>query len=92
MFLQNDRYPEMMRSIIYLCLLFSFKVEAQTVMVTNLVTAAPSFREVDGKLYNNQKSVLWEQKKSKVVQVEADHLIVDTYQEQVLYETTQRQV
>jgi hypothetical protein len=45
-----------------LCLLLLAAVisqAAETILTTNLVLAAPSFREVDGKLYNIDKSVLW---------------------------------
>jgi hypothetical protein len=64
-----------------------WRIEAQTniapVLSTNLVAAAPSFREVNGQLYNTERSTLWTSLKGRCLDVGTNGieivLIVPTY-------------
>ena len=75
---------------IILLLLFPLCAPAQTnttrLVTTNWVTAAPSFREVNGRLYNSERSKLWQYKDQlHFVRMEGDIVIakqitqVETY-------------
>lgn len=61
--------------IVMIILSAVFLAKAQ-VAATNLITAAPNFREVDGKLYNIEKSVLWMDFSGRVYGVASNIIII----------------
>jgi len=70
-------------AICYL-LLAILPVSAQT-LTTNLVPAASSYRDVDGKLYNADLSVLWKTVEGKITQVLTNAIVLSG--EKTVYET-----
>ncbi|HXR47413.1 MAG TPA: hypothetical protein VN784_08215 [Candidatus Limnocylindrales bacterium] len=64
------------------------------VVSTNFVTAVPWFREVNGQLYNIQRSVLWQTLYGDILKVSTNELVVSTFTMEPVYEaaTTSREV
>ena len=46
---------------------------------TNIVAAAPNFREVDGQLYNIGLSKLWRMQSGKILEVQTNSVLLQTY-------------
>jgi hypothetical protein len=61
--------------------------ETNTVLVTNLVTAADNFRVVNGQLYNIEKSKAWNTKDVVVLRHVPGGLIVQQYEDEEKYRT-----
>lgn len=64
-------------------LVFSLSMQAQTdirpILTTNFITADPSFREVDGKLYNTARSVLFHDLSGRCDEISPAFMLVDTF-------------
>jgi len=57
-----------------------------TVTRTNIIQAAPNFREVNGQLYNSALSRLWSIQKGKILKVEQGGVILQTFTNQPVWE------
>lgn len=55
-------------------------------MRTNIVQAAPTFREVNGQLYNISYSQLWTLQTGKIIQVQTNGVLLQTYTNETVYE------
>ena len=68
------------------------RVEAQTnvapVVTTNLVTAVPYYREVNGKLYNTEWSTLWKDFQAEVLTTSTNGLLVQTFTLKPIYQAS----
>jgi len=71
--------------------IFIFQSEAQSnlspVIATNWVTAVPYFREVNGQLYNTERSVLWTNFQGDILKVLTDEIVVSTFTMEPVYKT-----
>ncbi|HUZ06562.1 MAG TPA: hypothetical protein VMV89_03655 [Candidatus Paceibacterota bacterium] len=72
--------------------LAGWRADAQTnvapVIRTNLVTAAENFREVNGKLYNSGRSVLWKNYQGECLKVLTNGILVQTFTIEPVFEAT----
>jgi hypothetical protein len=72
--------------------LAGWQADAQTnvapVIRTNLIIAAESFREVNGKLYNTERSILWTNFQGECLKVLPNGLLVQTFTTEPVYEAT----
>ncbi len=57
-----------------------------TILKTNIVFAAPQFREVNGQLYNSQLSKLWEVLEGKITEVQSNGIVLQTFTLKETYE------
>jgi hypothetical protein len=57
-----------------------------TVTRTNIVQAAPNFREVNGQLYNSSLSKLWKIQSGKIADVQDNGIILQTFTTNKVYE------
>jgi hypothetical protein len=64
------------------------------VVTTNWVTAVPYYREVNGQLYNIQRSILWQTLYGDILKVSTNEMVVSTFTTEPVYEaaTTSREV
>lgn len=74
-----------------------FQTEAQTdkvekIVTTNIVTSADWFRNVDGKLYNTQKSALWTNIQVNVLQATTNGLLIQTFTTEPIHEASTRTI
>jgi hypothetical protein len=53
---------------------------------TNIVQAAPNFREVNGQLYNLSFSQLWTVQTGKILAVQPEGIVLQTYTNEPIYE------
>ena len=58
-----------------------------TVLKTNILTAAPNFREVNGQLYNSSFSKLWKVQSGKIADVSDTGIILQTFTTNNVYES-----
>ena len=69
---------------------FGWHAHAQTNFApsirTNFVTAAQSFREVDGRLYNSERSVLWTNFQGECLKVLTNGLAISTFTMETIYQ------
>jgi hypothetical protein len=56
------------------------------VVTTNWVTATPSFREVNGRLFNTQRSILWKDIQGKIIKMLPGKLVVATFTTEPIYQ------
>jgi hypothetical protein len=60
------------------------QVGAQTngppILTTNLVTAVPYFREVNGQVYNTTRSALWKTLAGDILKVSTNEIVLSTFQ------------
>lgn len=80
-----------MKLIIALVLILPAYVWSQTnsphfKTVTNFVNSIPSFREVNGQLYNTERSVLWTQFSGNCLSVSPKEIVVSTFTMKPIYE------
>lgn len=61
---------------------FNFANGGSPQLSTNMVSASPNFRRVNGQLYNTEKSKLWENVTGTVISKAGGILIIETYVEQ----------
>lgn len=70
--------------------LAGLRADAQTnlapVIRTNFITAAKSFREVNGKLYNSERSILWTNFQGECLKVSASGLAISTFTMEPVYQ------
>jgi len=66
------------------------QVKAQTNVTptirTNFITAAQSFREVNGKLYNSERSILWTNFQGECLKVLTNGLVISTFTMEPVYQ------
>jgi hypothetical protein len=53
---------------------------------TNILRAAPNFREVNGQLYNSSFSKLWKMQKGKILEVQTNGVVLQTYTTNNVYQ------
>jgi hypothetical protein len=53
---------------------------------TNIIRAAPNFREVNGQLYNSSFSKLWQIQTGKILEVQANGVVLQTFITNNVYE------
>jgi len=75
-----------MKTAVIAITLISTACLAQT-YVTNYVKADPSFRIVDSKLYNIQRSVLWEDFKGECLNVLTNGVVLQKFEVKKVYKT-----
>jgi len=70
--------------------LAAFSSPAQTnftfVASTNILQAAPNFREVNGQLYNSSFSKLWQIQTGKILEVQTNGVVLQTFTTNHVYE------
>lgn len=59
---------------------------------TNFVEAAPNFRKVNGKLYNTSRSVLWQDYKGDILNVDTNGMLLSTFTEKPVYQAASTSV
>ena len=57
-----------------------------TVLTTNILTAAPNFREVNGQLYNSSFSKLWKVQCGKIADVQQSGIVLQTFTTNNVYQ------
>ena len=89
-------YKKIMAVLALIMVAFGWRVEAQANLVpvirTNLITAAPSFREVNGKLYNSERSVLWTNFQGECLKVLPNGILIQTFTTEPVYEASTRSI
>jgi hypothetical protein len=58
----------------------------KTVLVTNQIEAIPTFREVDGRLYNTERSVLWTNFQGECLEIATNTIIISTFTMEPIYQ------
>lgn len=53
---------------------------------TNILQAAPNFREVNGQLYNSSLSTLWKMQSGKILAVQTNGVVLQTFTTNNVYE------
>lgn len=66
--------------------------KTEKTITTNVVTAAEWFRNVNGQVYNIQKSVLWKDFDGDVLELATNGLIVQTFTTEPIYGASTRSV
>ncbi len=89
-------------TVIVFVWLIAMRLEAQTnlistntaieVLVTNYVQAVPWFREVKGKLYNTDRSLLWQKIEGKCLKVLPAGLLIQGYTNEPVFESSTRSI
>lgn len=73
-----------------------FSVVAQTnaipIVTTNWLPAAPTFREVNGQLYNTSLSVKWKNVQGSVLEISTNGLLIQTFELAQVYKTSTMEV
>jgi hypothetical protein len=54
---------------------------------TNIIQAAPNFREVNGQLYNSSMSTLWKVQHGKIADVQENGIVLQTFTTNNVYES-----
>jgi hypothetical protein len=76
--------------LIVIVALAGWQVKAQTnlasVILTNWLTAASSFREVNGQLYNTESSILWTNFQGECLKVLTNDLAISTFTMEPVYQ------
>jgi hypothetical protein len=71
-------------------MLSTWKIGAQTnvlpVLTTNYVMAVPYYREVNGQLYNTERSSLWKPFYGDILQIATNELIISTFTQEPIYQ------
>jgi hypothetical protein len=69
-----------------------WQIKAQTniapIISTNWIAAVPSFRDVNGKLYNTERSALWQSFNGKCLNVSTNQILIETYTVEPIEEAT----
>ncbi len=74
-----------------------FQTAAQTnnvevVVKTNIVSAVDWYRDVDGKLYNTQRSVLWKDFQGDILKVSTNGLVIQVFTMKPVLESSTRSI
>lgn len=83
---------KILASLIAIRMTFGWQVEAQTnvatIVTTNWLTSVPYYREVNGQLYNTDRSTLWKDFQADVMDVSTNGLLLQTFTMKPVYEAS----
>jgi hypothetical protein len=83
---------KILASLITIRMPLGWQVEAQTnvatIVTTNWLTSVPYYREVNGQLYNTERSTLWKEFQADVLDISTNGLLLQTYTFKPVYEAS----